>query len=600
MPEPSKRASPKSSSTVRAARPAGTDGAAHDEETSENRAAISAAAFVAKRLGGRSPPTSARRIAEITADPSFQVADVVTLLESDPALSARLLQIVNSAGYAPRTGCRSVHRAVMLLGATRLRAVTTAAGVLHLFDVESPAAYRVREHSTVVGALARSLAPLCALPPDEMFTCGALHDLGKLMLLEAEEDEYCALLERNGDRFDRLYARERARYGFDHAMLAGHVLRAWRIPDPVPRVVAWHHDPLQAEREDRDIAARVHLLRLADRLSCELFSGAPFDAITDLIAEDDGTAFFGLPPRWCEERLPALRDLAFEVRDSLAEQDVQRTSPGDAGPPTPAAPLSRPRSPAVAEPPTRWAAASTELAAASTPPALLPAAAAGRRALPIAAGGALLTFGGIAVDVALVHGLALVAGASGIAAVVGALGVARLLRRPAAPAHDEAAPPSLKAPSAPPRTHAASPPAAGPSSPNETLYIRWTVDPRTGETGGVVRRGPLRGRALGELSLSSLRELHAECIRADPAGTTALEAFLERSFGATWRTTAPSRRNELSREEALRMLGLGSSAPRGEIRAAYRRLVMKLHPDHGGTDYLAAKLNEARERLLGH
>ena len=56
----------------------------------------------------------------------------------------------------------------------------------------------------------------------------------------------------------------------------------------------------------------------------------------------------------------------------------------------------------------------------------------------------------------------------------------------------------------------------------------------------------------------------------------------------------------MPREEALAMLGLTPDATEAQIREAHHRLMLKLHPDHGGSDYLAARLNEARDVLLGH
>ena len=171
----------------------------------QKQAANSMAAFTARSLGGRAMPSSAQRVLAITDNPTYRVQDVVAVLETDPAMSARVLQLVNSAGYGLQTKCKSVLHAVTLLGNQRLRQVATVAGVLHLFESESEAAYHVREHSIVVGGLARHLAASCNLPPEELFTCGVLHDLGKMMLLESEEARYNELLAQDSTHGDLLH-----------------------------------------------------------------------------------------------------------------------------------------------------------------------------------------------------------------------------------------------------------------------------------------------------------------------------------------------------------------------------------------------------------
>jgi DnaJ-class molecular chaperone len=83
-----------------------------------------------------------------------------------------------------------------------------------------------------------------------------------------------------------------------------------------------------------------------------------------------------------------------------------------------------------------------------------------------------------------------------------------------------------------------------------------------------------------------------------------LGAYLERLYGDAWQNTdrdagRSARESGPSREEALDILGLKLGASRDEIIAAHRRLIQKLHPDRGGSDYLAAKINQAKDLLLG-
>lgn len=212
-------------------------------------------------------PLSALRLAEVTRDPSSSVEDVLKVLETDPMLSVRLLRLVNSAGFALRTECTSVRHAATLVGSSRLHQIATTAAIIDMYDSSASRAARVLEHGAVVGALARYLADYSGFDVDEMFTCGMLHDLGKLMLLETDGPVYEALLESSMGAPDRIHELERVDLGFDHAELAGAVLSRWSIPDPVPKIVAWHHDLARAFMESPEIGRKVCLLRLADALS---------------------------------------------------------------------------------------------------------------------------------------------------------------------------------------------------------------------------------------------------------------------------------------------------------------------------------------------
>lgn len=146
-------------------------------------------------------------------------------------------------------------------------------------------------------------------------------------------------------------------------------------------------------------------------------------------------------------------------------------------------------------------------------------------------------------------------------------------------------------------------PAPGGSSGVETSWLRMSLDHASGTMDGTVLRGRYRGRRLGELSLAELRGLVAECA-GDADSATLIEAYLDRLHPG-WRTAAgheeaaPSASAAMSRDEAWRILGLEPGANEAEIRDAHRRLMKKLHPDQGGSSYLAAKINQAKDLLLG-
>ena len=144
-------------------------------------------------------------------------------------------------------------------------------------------------------------------------------------------------------------------------------------------------------------------------------------------------------------------------------------------------------------------------------------------------------------------------------------------------------------------------PTPGQTSEVETEYLSMRLDHDTGEMDGTVRQGRHEGRALRELGLPELLDLLDEC-RADRQSMAVLEAYLDRVH-EDWRghrRPPPGRPPDgMSEDEARAVLGVGPDATREEIVQAHRRLMQRLHPDRGGSDYLAAKLNAAKDLLLG-
>jgi len=108
------------------------------------------------------------------------------------------------------------------------------------------------------------------------------------------------------------------------------------------------------------------------------------------------------------------------------------------------------------------------------------------------------------------------------------------------------------------------------------------------------------------LDLEQLIDLLRLCRSGDAQSAAVLEAYLDRVRGDAWRehtrgqgTATPGPGAAMTRDEALAILGLAEGAGEDDVRAAHRRLMQRFHPDRGGSDYLAAKINEAKRLLLG-
>lgn len=135
-----------------------------------------------------------------------------------------------------------------------------------------------------------------------------------------------------------------------------------------------------------------------------------------------------------------------------------------------------------------------------------------------------------------------------------------------------------------------------------TSFLQAWIDHGTGDVGGTVLAGRFAGRTLDQLLDSELLDLHEEC-RSDADSLRVMEAYLDRRLKADWRTASqpPPRgpSSGMTREEALAVLGLKEGASEEDIRAAHRRLIRRTHPDAGGTADLAARINRAKDVLLG-
>src|SRR5438874_6928074 len=153
-------------------------------------------------------------------------------------------------------------------------------------------------------------------------------------------------------------------------------------------------------------------------------------------------------------------------------------------------------------------------------------------------------------------------------------------------------------------------PSAGSSSTVETPFVRMSLDHDTGHMTGTVLRGRFAGLRLEELGRADLLALLRECRAEDEESARLVEAYLDRADpdwhedfagaqgGSTSGSAPPRGSTDVTVEEAYEILGLAPGADAEAIRTAHRRLMKQLHPDHGGTDYLATKINRARDVLL--
>lgn len=262
-----------------------------DEQKAQNRAETSAAAELA-RQGVQPLPESVTKLLTILRDPMFDVRDAVAALEADPALTAEVVHLANSAANARKAPCDTVAKAFRRLGARAVGDLAIAAHVMALGANATGASRLVVDHSVRVATIVRGLPAFRGYSQERLFLCGLVHDIGITLLDQSGEYTYDVQGSIDGDD---LCAAERKRLRFDHATLGAIAMKMWEVPDPVSRIVAWHHELDLALERRGDVAHMVATLRLAEIIEEAVgHSNEMTQVIADNIANRREAQFLGL------------------------------------------------------------------------------------------------------------------------------------------------------------------------------------------------------------------------------------------------------------------------------------------------------------------
>ena len=278
------------------------------------QAAASFAAAMADLEGLRPFSDVARRVLDQVADKDFEVGRLQEIIEQDPALATKVLRLANSAAFRPREPSVSIKQAIMVLGSRTLSEVATSLSMMSMFTDMGGIGRAVRDHCAATGALVRTLAMHRTNTGPSSYIVGLLHDFGKLLLIQAQPATYLKIHGNQMADPDTIHLREREVLGFDHAVLGGHILSKWGLPDPVPKIVAWHHQPSRALAAGGQVAQHVSLVRLAERLDHHLSQDdRPNATVVERIASTPECEYMGFRARDLEQMWDELRQVKQEA-----------------------------------------------------------------------------------------------------------------------------------------------------------------------------------------------------------------------------------------------------------------------------------------------
>lgn len=133
----------------------------------------------------------------------------------------------------------------------------------------------------------------------------------------------------------------------------------------------------------------------------------------------------------------------------------------------------------------------------------------------------------------------------------------------------------------------------------QSRYLRLQLNTGRGRMTGEILQGPHAGAKLEQLPPEALDELLAFYRSEDPDSYRLLQGYLEQlGRGTHQQGSAPASAGDMSRREALEILGLDETASQADVQQAHKKLMQRLHPDRGGSNYLAAKVNQAKSVLI--
>lgn len=226
----------------------------------------------------RKLPAIPKLYSQVTAElasPNGSIDVVAQHIAQDPVMTAKLLQVVNSAFFALGREVTNATEAVIFLGAERTRSLILLAGVFTQFEnVKCPGFVpeQIWNHSLQVGNLARTVAMAetkNAKTAEAAFTAGLVHDMGKL-ILAVNVPAMCQAIEQIHDN-KKVTQREAELQvlGTTHAELAACLMGNWALPLPVLEAVAWHHAPMRSADKGFSLLTAVHVANVfAYELGC--------------------------------------------------------------------------------------------------------------------------------------------------------------------------------------------------------------------------------------------------------------------------------------------------------------------------------------------
>ena len=252
------------------------------------------------------------KLNDVIQNPDSSAEDVAKVISMDPSVATNILRIVNSAYYGLQVRVSSVSLAVSIMGFNMTRKVALKAAVFTVFGKRKekvphfdPLAFW--KHSIYTGTAARKIGTqvprFSGTHPEDLYICGLLHDIGKIILLENATKKYVEVLQQAAKSRRSELEVESEVLGFNHADVGSVLAIKWFLPEDLTIAIRYHHAPSK-DPFHKSLSSLIHI---ADHLAWS--AGAPStQGTTSPELESDVYDQIGVEPQQIEALLPQIKD----------------------------------------------------------------------------------------------------------------------------------------------------------------------------------------------------------------------------------------------------------------------------------------------------
>ncbi len=210
-------------------------------------------------------PATLLALEEVCANPDSDADDIAAVIEHDPAVAAKVLRLVNSSIYSLSSAVNSISVACTMVGRRVLHNIVLQATVLETFSTDAAADFdinRLWDHSfksaVAMQRLVSKSSLTIGLSRDDAYTCGLMHDVGKVLLHQSEPEQFAEAMKLAKEQDIPLARAEHATFGFTHADVGGMLADRWKLSDELQAAIWFHHSP-STESEQAILGMFAHV-----------------------------------------------------------------------------------------------------------------------------------------------------------------------------------------------------------------------------------------------------------------------------------------------------------------------------------------------------